>query len=75
MERFLIKMLRFGNSFGDNGPVLLLESGKSMHERFIGNCLPGSYGFTEDYCVLMNKTSSMDDVKWSKVVRDLTPHI
>ena len=54
--RFLVNMIRVGTVGSVNVQVMLLESGKSMHKRFIGICLLESYRLTDVSCMIKNKT-------------------
>ena len=48
-------VIRVRNGGGFNGPVVLLEIGNSMNEKFIGDNISGNYGLPEISCVIMNK--------------------
>ena len=69
-DDFSIVVLRVGNTGGANDPVLSLESGKIINKGFI-RFFQKNVGLLEGSCIILNKTSYVDDAKWANVVKVL----
>ena len=57
---------------GVSGPVIFMSKGGNVHSRLRGNNLVNRYGFSEESCVIPNKSAYINDDTSLKVVKVLT---
>ena len=72
---FSIMVLGVENICGFNVPVVFLEIGHIIHNRFHGYSLLENYGLTEKPCISMNKTSYIYSVTWAKASDKMSPNL